>query len=94
MPVGMIRFPVRPEQPENTLVPIVVTLLGIIRFPVRLEQSRKEWPPIVVSAPSLLNVMEVIFVFPVNALSEILVVPSIITMAPDASGLATTVVPL
>jgi hypothetical protein len=41
-----------------------------------------------------LNVMEVIFVFPVNALSEILVVPSIITMAPDASGLATTVVPL
>jgi hypothetical protein len=93
MLVGMIRFPVKPEQPENAQSPIVVTLVGMVRFPVRPEQPWNAERPIVVSAPSVLNVIDVIFVFPKKALAEIAVVPALITMAPVASGLAITVVP-
>ena len=84
---------VRPEQPVNALAPIVVTLAGIVSVPVRPEQPVNALASIVVSAPSVLNVIEVILVFVWKAAAEIAVVPGRITMAPVASGLATTMVP-
>ena len=90
--LGMVRFPIRPEQPWNAPNPIVVTLLGMVS-PVRPEHCWKAAVSIVVSAPSVLNVIDVIFVFAKKALAEIAVVPGRITMAPDALGLAITVVP-
>jgi hypothetical protein len=38
---GMVRDPVKPEQPENAKSPMVVTELGMVRDPVKPEQSSK-----------------------------------------------------
>jgi hypothetical protein len=35
---GMVREPVKPEQPRNALLPMVVTEEGMIREPVKPEQ--------------------------------------------------------